>query len=239
MTIAAKISPVELRGIVNDRFVGEYFEALLINAPGVTYTPGVTDDNIFLSAEVVQGTGGYSRQIIGYTESDVQNYNDDGIPLSRKATVFPHDGSATPIEFTHCALIRGGGNVDTLDSVSVSPASGSDGTYTNLPTTTDGDGYGATLDVTIASDVFTATITDRGFEYSVGDTLTVTEAVLVSVGAVSAGAGDLEVVVSTSSGGTNAGDVVAVASLSAPANLNGGNEAAFYWDLKQWGFYNS
>ena len=79
MAIAAKISPAELTSQVTSRFDGAYLEGRLINAPGVAYVPGTTDDASFLTFEVTPGTAGYQRQVIGYEASDVSAYSDDGV----------------------------------------------------------------------------------------------------------------------------------------------------------------
>ena len=82
MAIAAKISPAELTALVTNRYVGKYYEARLINAPGVSYVPGTSNDATFLGNEVTQGTGGYERQVINYVGGDVSAYSDDGVALS-------------------------------------------------------------------------------------------------------------------------------------------------------------
>jgi hypothetical protein len=147
MAIAAKISSDELTAQVTQRFDGATLEARLINAPGVTYIPGTTDDTTFLGLEVTVGTGGYARQSISYAAADVSVYSDDGVALTQRATVFTQDGSATPIEFSHVALV-----------------------WTN---------------------------------------------------------------------GTSSGDILAVAQTSSAVVLGGGNQAAFYWNLKQFGYYST
>lgn len=44
-----------------------------------------------------------------------------------------------------------------------------DGTFTNIPTTTNGNGTGATFDVTISNGVATATLNQSGILYNIGD----------------------------------------------------------------------
>ena len=87
MAIAAKISPSELTALVTNSYVGKYYEARLINAPGTSYIPGTTVDATFLSNEVTQGTGGYERQIISYAGGDVSSYSDDGVALATKLSL--------------------------------------------------------------------------------------------------------------------------------------------------------
>ena len=66
MAITAKISSSEISAQVEQRFVGKYVEAMLLNAAGLSYTPGTSNDANFLSNEVAEGTGGYTRQVFVY-----------------------------------------------------------------------------------------------------------------------------------------------------------------------------
>ena len=59
----------------------------------------------------------------------------------------------------------------------------------------------------------------------------------MSAGAVTAGAGDLTVSVASISNPSTAGQLVAVAKTTSPVLLTAGNEAAFYWNLKNYGYY--
>jgi len=240
MAIAAKISPAELTAQVTDRFVGKYYEARLINAPGTSYIPGTTDDAAFLANEVPIGTGGYSRQVIAYDNADVSAYTDDGVALATKATVFAQDGSATQISFSHVALVEGDGNVTALSANSGAPSAGVDGTYTDLPTITGGSGTGCTVDLTIAnsggaSTDYALTIKQAGSGYSASDSIQVQEAALVAAGAVLAGAGDITTTVSTIHSSSE--QLLSVAQTPSAVNLTGGNETVFYWNLKQFGYY--
>ena len=242
MTIAAKISSTELTAQVTDRFSGQYLEGRLINATGTSYIPGTTDDATFLGFEVVAGTGGYQRQIIKYEPADILAYSDDGVPLNRKATVFAHDGGGTSIDFSHVALVWSDGNVTALGVVDAAPSAGVDGTYTNIPTTTSGSGVGLTVDLTItnsgaATTDYTLTIVSPGYGYAASDVITIADGVLAGLGAITGGAGSLGTTVSTINTGANAGDLLSVAETASAVVLTGGNEAVFYWDLKQFGFY--
>lgn len=243
MAIAAKISPAELTAQVESRFDGAYLEARLINAPGVAYVPGTTDDASFLGFEVARGTSGYQPQIIGYSSSDISGYTDDGIGLSTKATVFAHDGSGPAIGFSHVALVWSGGNVVTTESVSAAPSSGTDGTYTNIPVdATSGNGEGLTVDLSIinggatASD-YAVTIKSAGSGYAVGEAVTILNGTLAGLGATTGGTGDLLFLIETVRAQPNQGQILSVAQTSSVVSLSGGNEAAFYWNLKQFGFY--
>jgi hypothetical protein len=244
MAIAAKISSTEITAQVANRFVDQYFEARLLDAAGVSYQPGITDDAVFLATEVPAGQGGYQRQVISYASGDVSAYTDDGVGLTQKATIFAQDGTGTNIQFTHAALVWSSGNVLTVSAVSAAPTAGVDGTYTNIPIdSTDGSGVGLTVDLTIsnsgasASD-YAVTIVNSGYDYAVSDTLTILEGTLAGLGAVTAGAGPLAFSVSTVNTPTNGGSILAVAQTSSTALLSAGNEAVFYWNLKQFGFYN-
>ena len=243
MTIAAKVSSGELTAQVTNRFSGQYLEARLVNAPGTSYIPGTTDDPTFLGFEVAAGTAGYERQVIKYDPADILAYSDDGVPLNRKATVFAHDGSGTVLNFSHVALVWSTGNALTLGAVSTAPSAGVDGTYTNIPIdTTSGSGEGLTVDLTITNSGATTTdyavtIVTPGRGYAASDVLTILDGTLAGLGAITGGAGNLAFTVATVNTAANADDLLAVAETTAPVALSSGNEAAFYWDLKQFGFY--
>jgi hypothetical protein len=240
MAIAAKISPAELTAQVTDRFVGKYYEARLINAPGTSYIPGTTNDATFLSNEVVAGTGGYVRQTFWYDGGDVSAYSDDGVALATKATIFAHDGSGTAMTFSHAALVESNGSVLTLGAVSGAPSAGVNGTYLDLPVTAGAAGLGLTVDLTItnagaAPSDYALTIKTPGYGFVGAEALTISEAVLVAAGAVSASAGGLGFTAATVYSSTN--DLVAVAQTASTVSLTGGNETVFYWNLKQFGYY--
>lgn len=243
MAIAAKISSAELTAQVTNRFVGSYFEARLINAPGTSYTPGVTIDATFLTNEVTPGTGGYQRQVIGYAGGDVSAYSDDGVALSQKATVFAHDGGGTSINFSHVALVWSDGNSLTLGSVSAAPSAGVNGTYTNIPAdSTSGSGVGLTVNLTIsnsgaATTDYALTIVNAGYGYAANDTITIADGTLAGLGAITGGAGDLTFPVATVSNQTSSGAILSVAQPTSAVVLTAGNEAVFYWNLKQFGYY--
>ena len=103
MSISAKVSSSELDGIVRSRYVDAFFEIALLNAPGVTYDPAndAAADATFISTyEVAAGTGGYTRQVIGYTSNDVSLYTDDGVALGEKVAVFEQEYKTKRIGFT-------------------------------------------------------------------------------------------------------------------------------------------
>ncbi len=235
MAITAKISSAEIAAQVEQRFVGKYVEAMLLNAGGMNYTPGTTNDANFLSNEVVEGTGGYTRQVFVYQPEDQGAYADEGVGLATKGTIFSHDGSGTPINFTHAALVWGTGNVISLDAASTDPDEGVDGIYTDIPTTSDGNGIGLTVDITVSNDIFVFTPSRFGRNYQPGDSIFVSEAAMEIAGIVSAGGGSAEMLVANASSNTEAGQIVGVARTASPVVLDGGNEAAFYWDVKMFG----
>jgi hypothetical protein len=243
MAIAAKVSSSELTAQVTNRFVGNSFEARLISATGTAYEPGITDDTAFLAFEVTAGTGGYQRQVISYVSADVSTYTDDGVALTTKATVFAHDGGATTTDFSHAALVWSTGNALTLGTVTTAPSAGVDGTYTNIPVgTTTGSGIGLTVDLTItnsgaASSDYAVSIVSAGYDYAASDGIIFLDGTLAGLGAITGGAGNLALTVSTVNTPVNAGDILSVAQTTSPVVLSGGNEAVFYWNLKQFGYY--
>jgi len=247
MALAAKISAAELSAQVTNRFQGQYFEARLINAPGITYTPGTTDDTTFLASEVALGTGGYARETFNYTVSDIATYTDGGVGLAQKATTFAHDGSGTSINFTHVALVWSDGNAATLSAApSAAPTAAVDGTYTSVPVdSTSGSGVGLTVDIVVTNSGATSgdydiTINKPGYGYAASDTVTIADTTLAGISMITGGAGALTTAIATINDNTeNAGDLLSVAKTTNSVVLAGGNEAVFYWNLKQYGYYES
>jgi hypothetical protein len=240
MTIAAKISSAELNTQVVNRFVDNIFEARLINLPGTSYTPGTTNDTTFLSSEVTYGVGGYVRQTFKYISGDVAGYVDDGVGLARKGAVFTHDGSGTSLTFSHVALCRGNGNVLTLGAVTTKPSAGVNGTYTNLPTTTAGSGKGLTVNLTVtnlgaSTGDWAVTVNQPGYGYAASDTINIAQAALDQSGATVTASSNLIFSVATVT--TGGGQLVSVAQTESTINLGNGNQAVFYFDLKQFGYY--
>ncbi|MBP47149.1 MAG: hypothetical protein CMH53_04355 [Myxococcales bacterium] len=235
MAITAKISAAEISAQVDQRFVNKYVEGILIDANGVTYSPGTTVDSTFLGFEVAEANG-YERQVLVFQGQDQTAYTDDGVGLATKGTVFTHDGSANAITFTHAALVWGTGNVAALDAATTDPAVGVDGVYTDLPTVTDGSGTGLTVDLTVANNVFVFSPSRFGRNYQTGDSVTILETTMEQAGAVAAGAGLAQMLVGTVSSNTEAGQLITVAPVDTQVTLDAGNEAAFYWDFKLFGF---
>jgi len=247
MTIAAKVSATEVTNIVNDRYVDQYFEARLINAPAYNYDPSVDgSDATLLGSEVAIGTGGYQRAYLSWASGEVGAYADGGVGLAQKATVFAHDGGVTPIVFSHVALVWSSGNALTLGAVTATPASATTTTaaYTNIPIdSTSGTGFGMTVDLEVTNagagtGDYLVTINKPGYGYAASDTLTITNGTLAGLDPA-IGAGDLTFSVGTVYTPTvaSAGDLFTAVKTTSSVTLVDGNEAAFYWNIKQFGFY--
>lgn len=245
MALAAKISSSELTAQVTNRFADSYFEARLINAPGTSYIPGTTNDAAFLGFAVTPGTGGYYPQSFGYSNSDILVYSDDGVPLNTKATIFAHDGGETSIDFSHVALLWTSGVVTAIGTVDSAPSAGTNGTYTNiLQSSSSGSGTGLTVNITVtnggvSTGDYAVTISNGGTGYAAAEAIAFTAADLIAAGVCPSGAtGNLAFAVSTvSSAGADNGNILAVAQTTNAVSLTGGNEAVFYWNLKQFGYY--
>ena len=248
MTIAAKVSAAEITDILTDRYVGQYFEARLINLPAYNYDPATSgSDATILGGEVPLGNGGYARAVLAFKDGDVGVYADGGVALNQKATVFAHNGGPTPISFSHVALVWSEGNVATLGSVTAKPSSGTTTTqaYTNIPVdSTSGSGVGMTVDLEVTNNGanngdWVLTVNKPGYGYSAGNILTVPNGVLSGLDAAM-GSGDLVFSVGTASAaGSNSGTLFTVVKTTSTVNLVDGNEAAFYWNVKQFGFYSA
>jgi len=247
MTIASKVSATEVTSIITDRYVDQYFEARLINLPAYTYDPGVAgSDTTLLAGEVAPGTGGYQRAMLSWTGAEVGPYADNGVALAQKATVFAHDGGATPIQFSHVALVWSSGNATALGSVTAAPASATTTTsaYTNIPVdSTSGSGAGMTIDLEVtnsgaSTSDYVVTINSPGYGYAASNTLTISNGTLAGLDP-SVGAGDLTFSVDTiyTPSVATAGTLFTASKTASTVTLTGGNEAAFYWNLKQFGFY--
>jgi len=243
MTIAAKISSSELTAQVTDRFADTFFEARLINAPGTIYIPGTTSDAAFLTNEVTVGTGGYKRAIINWTAADVLAYSDDGVSLQQQVATYAQDGTATTIDFSHVALVWSTGNATAMGAATAAPASAvSNATFTAVPVdSTSGSGTDLTLDITVtnlgaATTDYTAVVNRAGYGYVAADTVTISNASLQSLGITAEVTGDLTFPVSTVSTASNAGEILSVAKTASAVVVSGGNEVAFYFNLKQFGF---
>ncbi len=245
MTIAAKISAVEIDDMLRDRYDGSLFEARLINAPGTVYTPGGgVADSVWLSNEVALGLGGYKRAMIGYNSDDFGNYADGGVGLVQKVTVFSHDGSEDEITFSHVALVWSGGNVQTLPTPFEIPSSAAntDNPYLSVPVQTDGAGVGMTLDLAVINNGaqvtdYSLSVSAPGYGYEVGDEIRITNATLQALDPT-VGAGDLVTSVGALTSQPSPTDsIFSIAKTANTVVLSGGNQTVFYWNFKQFGFY--
>lgn len=237
--VAAKISSAEVLAQVQSRFVDQYYEIALVNSPATNYTPGTTNDATFMTNEVVYNTGGYARQVIGYVSGDVGGYADQGIGLARKAAIFTHDGSGTNMTFSHVVMLRGNGNVLTTSTPTSKPTNGVNGTYTNLPTVASASGKKLLVNVTVTNSGsslsdWAVTIVNRGYSYVAGETINITQSALTTAGATT-GTGNLVFPIGTVT--TGGGQVVGVTKTDSAVTLGAGNQAVFYFDLKQYGYY--
>ena len=244
MSISAKVAGTELQDGMNSRFGGAYFEAALLDASGVSYDPANDDTQnaTFLSTYEHAATGGYARQVIGWAADSAGAYTDDGVAMDQRNVVFEHDGSANNIVFTHMALVWGSGNINAGGTAAAAPVSATDGTYTNLPTTSSGSGTGATLDIVVANSGaattdYTITINGPGVGHAAFDVLTVSNADLVSAGMAPGDSNDLTFTVPSVYTSSEAGKIFSVAQVDGQVTVANGNSAAFYVNLKEFGFY--
>lgn len=236
MAITGQVSVAEITKQVQERFVDQYCECLLVNYSG-NYDPGSTVDSTFLASEITTGTGGYARQSIKFVSTDVSAYASENVGLQTKVVIFEHDGGSTPYTFTHAVLVWGTGNVKTLDAATTDPATGTDGTYTDLITSTDGSGSGCTVDLTVASNVYTFTVSNAGTGYAATDNLTVSTATMIAAGALPSGSTEPSAIlpIGTVHTNTEGGNIIGVVKTDAAVNLDGGNQVSFYWDIKLFG----
>lgn len=238
MAVQARVSSSELRSQVETLYSNQNFEVALVNSSGSSYTPGLTTDASFMVNEVTPGLGGYSRQIISFSDADIASYTDGGIGLATKAATFSHDGSASTYVFNNVVLLRSSGDVAALGGVVTAPSSGTNGTYSNIPTTTVGSGQQLRVTIVvsnsgIAVSDYTISIASPGYGYAASDAVSISNTVLAAAGVTTSGTGDLSFIVSEIGAGT--GGIVAVAPTTASTVMSDGNEAVFYYNLKQFG----
>ena len=82
------------------------------------------------------------------------------------------------------------------------------------------------------------TIVENGYGYVDNEVVTIDGATLAGLGAIATATdGFLSFGIPTVSDQTNVGQILAVAQTSSEVALTGGNEAVFYWNLKQFGFH--
>ena len=243
MTVAAKITPTELGAQVTNRFKDSYFVVKLLNAGGLSYTPGLQDPLQFvIDYELTPGEYGYLPQVFGYVEEDVTNYVDDGVGLLQKQVIFQHDNSATSYSFDNISVQWAGGVVlDATFSEVVVPATLTDGTYENLPVdsiTGNGSGMTVTIDV-FSESVVSLTVTNRGIGYTTNDDIQITAQTLLAAGAQDGAQGPQGVTILDVYSPENVDSVLCIAPTAALVTLAGGNETGIYLNYKNFGFYNT
>ena len=115
-----------------------------------------------------------------------------------------------------------------------------DGTYIGLPVASNGTGEGCTLDVVIENSGangisdYTVTINDPGFGYELADSIEITPATLVAVGACAVDLGSILMAPATIQ--TSVNQIVSASPTASPVVLGNGNEAVFYFNTKLFGF---
>jgi hypothetical protein len=174
---------------------------------GTTYIPASTVTYTFMADEILVGTAGYARDTFSYAIADIGAYVDDGIGLARKAATFTHDGSSTTFDFSDVVVLR----VSTITA----EISGTTLTVTSAPS---GDLAVGQL------------ISGAGIDPGTGITA-------LNTGSGGTGTYTINNSHTISSQTMYNAEIVAVAKLSSTATLSDGNEAVFYFDLKQFGFY--
>lgn len=207
MSIAAAIGSVELRQIVAARYAGFSFQVALVNSPGTVYNPSSTVTRTFMANEIVVNTAGYARQTISYSSGDIQAYTDEGIPLARKAATFSHDDSATTYSFTHVVLLRPAIVTASISGTTMTVSAVSSGTLAIGQVLT---GTGVTAGTGITA---LGTGTGSTGTYTVSASQTVSSTTIT------------------------AAEIVSVAPLANAATMSDGYDAVFYFDLKQFGYY--
>ena len=242
MTIAAKVTPVELVSQVTDRFVDAYFVVKLLNAGGLAYTPGLQDPLQFVIDYELPSANGYLPQIFGYVGNDVNGYADGGVGLKQKQVIFEHDGGTEGYSFDSISVQWADGvMLQVTPSTVVTPGPMVDGDYTNVPVdSVVGDGVGLSVNFTVFNGAAVAmTAQSRGFGYTLADELVITDGTLASIGAHDGSGGSLGVDIGELYLPTNAGSVVLIAPTANIVTLQGGNESAVYFNYKNFGFYSA
>ncbi len=242
MTTRSVISAQELNRQVTQGFVDQSFEIILIDAPDVVYDPAVTVDSEFLANAVPPGTFGYEPQVIRFEASDITQYSDGGIGLVTKTAVFDNNAQGS-YQFTHVCMKRGVGNAVTVSAASAKPSEGITSTVLQLPTInvdTSLNSDGLTVDVTVFNDGanfadWVVTIANPGFGYVPDQIVAVTEDTLAQAGAATAlSTGNLVFKVETVN--VSDGSIVSVTPAENTVVMSDGNEAVFYYNLKQFGY---
>ena len=243
MSITAKVSSTEIENQIADRFVGSWYEVALLNSSGFLYEPGVTSEEDTMSHEVDPVLfPSYSRQTFTYTQDDVSTYTDDGVGLNTKAAIFEHDGATDAFAFTHVVLLWGESNVSGITAATSAPSVATDGVYdTVFPTVSSGGGTGMTVRLSVTNSGatpsdYTVVLNGAGKGYTPGDELRVAGLDLINAGVTSEDT-DIVFSVDTVTSAPNTNKIISVAKLANTATLSNGQQAGFYFNLKQFGYY--
>lgn len=241
MSTRSVISSTELSKQIQQRFVDQSFEVTLVNSPNLEYEPGVTTDNTFLANQIPPGTYGYEPQVFRFEATDETNYTDGGVGLRTKTAVFGNDNTGS-YQFTHVVLKRGQGNVVTVSGTNIKPTEGTTSTVVALPTVapSGSTASGLTVDIEVTNDGqvlsdWVISVNSPGFGYEANDVITVLVTNLIEAGAAPATAtGDLTF--SVTEVNQSNGEIVSVTPAENTVLMDNGNEAVFYFDIKQFGF---
>ena len=106
MPVPSQVSSAELARVAQEAYINSTFRVALVDAPGSDFD--ATDPlSTIMAGEVTDGLGGYTRQQIGYTSADLDNYDDGKRALARKAATFVHNGNTNePVRFSHVVLLN-------------------------------------------------------------------------------------------------------------------------------------
>ena len=209
----------------------------------VSAAPSAGVDGTYTNIPVTT-LGGEVREVGGFNTTTAFTASQTGLAVTVSggsgtgATATVNTDSSGDV--SSVTVTGGGSNYVVGDSITITEVGGTPGVATATVTVVDGSNL--LVDLTIsnsgaATTDYAVTIAAPGFGFEDGDSVTILDGTLAGLGAITGGAGDLVFTVATTNTGANAGKLLSVAETSGPVVLNGGNEAVFYWDLKQFGFY--
>lgn len=241
MSTKSVISAAELSKQVRQGFVDQSFEVALVNSPNLEYDPGITLDSTFLANQIPPGTAGYQPQVFRFIATDETNYTDGGVGLRTKTAVFQNDNTGS-YQFTHVVLKRGIGNAVALSGTNIKPNSGITSTVLSVPTVSPAGSTadGLTVDITVSNNGaqlqdWALAVAQPGFGYEVDDVIEILVSNLIQAGACPPEAtGNLSFRITDVS--TSDGAIVSVTPAENTVLMDNGNEAVFYFNIKQFGF---
>lgn len=242
MTIAAKVTPLELGEQVTTRYAGQYLSVKLLDTAGLAYTPGLQDPLQYVIDYEIPRASGYLPQVFGYEANDVLDYADFGVGLRQKQVIFQHDGGVNSYSFDSLSVQWAGGVVlgVEVDSGS-SPGTLVDGVYQNVIVgNVSGEGQGLAVNFEVFDgSIVSITVHSRGYDYNVLDDLEISSGVLSIIGAHDGSGGAQGINVTSVYNASNPGGVVLIAPTANVVTLTSGNESAVYFNYKNFGFYNT